>query len=449
MKKYVGMSVGMVCLALVGQSAGSVLIDPDFEANDLTLGWDFPDYGTALVAETGPSSAPGDSLCVGITLADSTAHYAQAVAKAFPVEPGKDYKLTLDYKQPAGSSGEILVQVRFCDGVAPGGYNEWPASGLPNHQGDFNMTLPESVGAWSTVNSGVITTIPGATHMDMRVLMNELGVSTVGIVLADNIELIAIDPPVNMLLNSGFETEGGGGVSDAADWVQTHAQIVRVAQVNSAGHGDFVLQRGDSVAGFHWAAQTVAVTAGVEYTASAEFKGLMQAGEIAYIYIGWLDSGGAEISNTLSTYTTVDADYIDFAWVSRSATGIAPVGAVNAQVRAMTYLDGLGDSGLWSDNVALIEADPIDPATILSFSSVSSNVLKMVVNAPSSAENYYPKSKTDLLTGTWGSVPHSDDGVNPFVVTNLGYSTTDATGTNEVIYVNAINSAAFFGIGEE
>lgn len=164
----------------------------------------------------------------------------------------------------------------------------------------------------------------------------------------------------NLLTNGGFETAGVGGALDPADWVQTHALVQRVAQTSTPSHGGFVLQRGDSVSGFHWAAQTVAVTAGVEYTASAEFRGLMQAGEIAYIYVGWLDSGGSEISNTSSTYTTVDADYANWAWIARSTTEVAPVGAVNAQVRAMTYLDGAGDSALWADNVELIP----EPATL-------------------------------------------------------------------------------------
>ena len=166
----------------------------------------------------------------------------------------------------------------------------------------------------------------------------------------------------NLLTNGDFETAGGGGASDVAGWAQTSAQIARVAQTNPSGHGDFVLQRGDSVAGFHWAAQTVAVTAGVEYTASAEFKGLMQAGEAAYIYVGWLDSGGSEISKIFSTYTTADVDYVNYKWVSRSTTEVAPVGAVNAQVRAMTFLDGNGDSGLWSDNVTF-DVIP-EPATL-------------------------------------------------------------------------------------
>jgi hypothetical protein len=73
--------------------------------------------------------------------------------------------------------------------------------------------------------------------------------------------------------------------------------------------------------------------------------------------------------------------------------------------------------------------------------------MRIVVDAPSLASNYYPKSTADLQVGAWTGVPHSDDGVNAFVVTNLDYST--AEGTNEVIYVRATNSAAFFGIGGE
>lgn len=92
---------------------------------------------------------------------------------------------------------------------------------------------------------------------------------------------------------------------------------------------------------------------------------------------------------------------------------------------------------------------PSGPSTIIEWSSFSSNVMKMVVDAPGRTKDYYPKAASDLLAGGWEGVPHSDDGIHSFVVTNLDYSTVDASGTNEVIYVQSSDAKKFFRIGGE
>lgn len=74
---------------------------------------------------------------------------------------------------------------------------------------------------------------------------------------------------------------------------------------------------------------------------------------------------------------------------------------------------------------------------ILSITPQTGDILKLVVNLPSPAGRYHPESVASLATGSWTNEPHSDDGVNAFVNTNMGYSTLDATGTNEVIYVRS------------
>lgn len=119
-----------------------------------------------------------------------------------------------------------------------------------------------------------------------------------------------------------------------------------------------------------------------------------------------------------------------------------------------------GDSNRWGighifyadaqDDVLVegrIEDAPFFPATIVGWDSVSGSVMKMEISAPSAAMLYYPKATTSLNTVPWAGVPHSDDGVNPFVVTNLTYSTTE--GSNKVIYVETTDTAKFFGIGGE
>ena len=84
------------------------------------------------------------------------------------------------------------------------------------------------------------------------------------------------------------------------------------------------------------------------------------------------------------------------------------------------------------------------PPDIIGWTQVSNNVMKLVVNAPSSANLYFPENRTDLAIGSWTNVAHSDDGVNAFIITNLSYST--AEGTNEVIYVQSNDAQEFFRI---
>ena len=95
---------------------------------------------------------------------------------------------------------------------------------------------------------------------------------------------------------------------------------------------------------------------------------------------------------------------------------------------------------LTAENMAI----PPDPATIIGWSSVSSNVMELVVHAPNIPNRYHPEVSSDLVVGGWTNVPHSTNGLAPFVVTNLAYSAE--SGTNRVIYVQAETDAGFFEI---
>ncbi|RKX41496.1 MAG: hypothetical protein DRP64_11275, partial [Verrucomicrobia bacterium] len=275
------------------------------------------------------------------------------------------------------------------------------------------------------------------TRMNIKKLSSAILISCAGLANA------------NLLGNPGFEIAGPGGSSDPADWFRTNTSIVkRHEETGQAGHGDWMVLMQDNANNYHWASQTLPASPGVEYFASAQFKGVMQAGEVAYIYVGWLDAGGAEMGNNLTTYTAADADYLDWGWVTRSVTATAPAGAAQVSVRVMSYLDGQGNSALFADNALLRSVGSVDPATIIDGAVVSSNVIRLVVDAPGTADNYYPKFKEDLMDGDWAGVAHSNDGTNPFVVTNLLYSTADATGTNKVVYVPADTKTGFFRMGK-
>jgi len=95
--------------------------------------------------------------------------------------------------------------------------------------------------------------------------------------------------------------------------------------------------------------------------------------------------------------------------------------------------------------VSSVPTPPTEAATIVS-SSISNHVMRMVIDIPSGLNFYQPMASSNLVTEGWGSIPHSDDGVNPFVVTNLDYSTTDTSGSNEVIYVEVDHVQKFFSI---
>jgi len=109
----------------------------------------------------------------------------------------------------------------------------------------------------------------------------------------------------------------------------------------------------------------------------------------------------------------------------------------------LTYPTEVRD-GVW--NAVNMQYDIlVAQATIVGW-SITNDMMRLVLDAPGSPDGFYPKATTDLVSGTWTNVAHSDDGVNPFYITNLSYSTVE--GANKVIYVDTTNSQSFFGIGE-
>ena len=108
------------------------------------------------------------------------------------------------------------------------------------------------------------------------------------------------------------------------------------------------------------------------------------------------------------------------------------------------------ESDDWHDVAFLltsIHTGAIEPATIVDWSIISGDIMKLVVDTPTWAYFYYPKTTTDLIFGTWTNVPHSTNGLAPFIYADLSYSATE--GSNKVIYVDASAAKGFFSIGEE
>lgn len=96
---------------------------------------------------------------------------------------------------------------------------------------------------------------------------------------------------------------------------------------------------------------------------------------------------------------------------------------------------------LWTDGQApgLIE--------IISMTSVSNETVELVVSTDSPSR-CWPKSIDALVGGSWSNVAHSSDGVAPFVVTNLDYSSSTVE-SNFSIYVEMNSDQKFFKIDAE
>ncbi len=118
--------------------------------------------------------------------------------------------------------------------------------------------------------------------------------------------------------------------------------------------------------------------------------------------------------------------------------------ALNAGTNTVQALSaaGSGFTGGNLDHLAIYLQST--PGNIAGSTILANGLMRLEISGATPAASYYPESTLSLVGETWEAVPHSDDGVNPFIVTDLSYSTTD--GTNKFIYMQTTNSAEFFRI---
>ncbi len=163
-------------------------------------------------------------------------------------------------------------------------------------------------------------------------------------------------------------------------------------------------------------------------------------------YASMMANGGASEAN-LDSYALVQVNRSPHA-LDRLAGNVTlelvPLGRNNSTTSF--FMDELR-LGTTAADVVGAPYPPSGPSRIIDWTRLPGNLMKMVVDAPGRTKDYYPKATSDLLAGGWEGVPHSDDGVHDFIVTNLDYSTVDASGTNEVIYVQSSDARKFFRIG--
>jgi hypothetical protein len=133
------------------------------------------------------------------------------------------------------------------------------------------------------------------------------------------------------------------------------------------------------------------------------------------------------------------------AWLSvgtdGSLSGTPARSDAGANVFTVQVDDGNGGTDTATLNITVDAAVRIEGGMTL----LPNDILMLAISGASSPEYYYPESTTNLVDGVWERIPHSDNGVNEFIVTNLSYSTTD--GPNRFIYMQqGTNSAGFIRI---
>jgi len=138
------------------------------------------------------------------------------------------------------------------------------------------------------------------------------------------------------------------------------------------------------------------------------------------------------------TFSKVDGP--DWLYVSTNGvlSGTPAQSDAGANVFTVQVDDGNGGTDTATLNITVNAVGRIVGGVTL----LPNDVLKLAVSGASSPEYYYPESTTNLVDGTWERIPHSDDGVNDFIVTNFNYSTTD--GTNQVIYLQSTDKTSEF-----
>ena len=158
-------------------------------------------------------------------------------------------------------------------------------------------------------------------------------------------------------------------------------------------------------------------------------------------HIGW-DVKGLDIINVHSSNTVIRFKMEGVPGTGLTETQISRT-RINGVQLTLSDVTIIGGYLYITPAISVPIPDIIEPG-IISSELVSSNIVKIVVDTPSAVDRYWPEGVSDLVTGSWTNVAHSDDGANDFVITNLAYSTEE--GTNKVIYVEADVAAEFFKI---
>ena len=325
-----------LCTGVRAQCAGNVVNNADFEGGlnaGMTLPDGYYDFGNHTFS-TSTNTPSGSGTAAQSDFGGSFGALAQQV----DVTAGLNYTFSADVLRDATTPGTYAnLRIYWKDGT--GTDLPAPDNGI---QENANMT-----GAYENVS---VTGIAPA-----GAVFAQLAVQGDGLVTSDNWCFFEVQPTTNpgcagnLALNG--DLEGGDGMNGLPNDYFTFGTAAYTASANTPSGSGTAAQVQFSN-GFGAIAQQVAITAGTEYSFTADvLRDATTPGSYANVRIYWLDANGADVAsmptgiqenvNMVGTYETA------------TVTGVAPVDAAIAQIAVQ------GDGLVTTDNFCFIEVLPV------------------------------------------------------------------------------------------
>ena len=408
------------------------------EANPMTM----EVVSNATVAAEGTNYLQVTSTYSGVTGQDGGIDRLDVSAPE-SLMAGLEYVASFDLQHVSGTNGIFAQLSSFEEGI-----------GTPV-ESYFDVTLAPDTGAWTHYSYTIYPAADGVFNVGFRPKIGGLAYDQV--FLLDNLVLELAPYNSNVVTSATFtgtNSAGKEGVNgDAFDGatITAHSPLHPVSPTPtdwfSAPNVTELLFGDNTETKFieFNTASAVALTnlvigLGGDLTLGVELRSINRIKLYASTTPSVWDA------STLAVNAVVNADY-DGAYGSQHVVVSIDLASVPGQYFRIEFTQpGIGARVTEIDGFGSPYIAPIDPPLIMSWSTLPNDLMKIVVNTPSAADYYFPQSKTNLMSGSWGSVAHSDDGVHSFLITNLDYSTTDASGTNKVIYLETTDAQKFFNI---
>ena len=371
------------CFRIVG--GGKLQIEADFIAGGgLTV-----DSGAAWVLH-----ADGDSLqfhtvsIAGTSLAAGVYSFADLVADFPEVTGASSGTLTVEDSSQILYQDDFLGDTYSLNGVRPEKNIDsaaWSADGLFTSDGTVAPQLGAAILPFEP-RAGTIY------RLETRFTNGSDGWLAVGFKSSDQISGSA----------ASHTADGWGWILSQVSAENNQQAFLGVAAANEVISGNIV----DS---------SIAIDVQIELNTTGGESG---AGAWTVTYkLNGIDQGTYDLDNAVKT----SIHYVGF---SRNG------GSVSATIEKFILSDTMPVSSV------------SEPA-IVDIAMVAGNLVELIIQTLEPSTTYALHS-TNLVDGLWERVPHSDNGINAFVETNLSYSTS--AGSNVVIYAKADHATEFFKV---
>lgn len=200
----------------------------------------------------------------------------------------------------------------------------------------------------------------------------------------------ATSQAANLLTNAGFQTPdaSAGDVANApgAPWAgfnQGSLRLTTASQSNLTPQSIKTFGPFDGIGGGVGATQTVAATAGLNYTSSIYAKQLtgdaLAGNNFGVVQLSFLNASSTQIGTTLGS-TPFNAASAKDAWIQLSVSGVAPAGTAFARIGFVQVQLGDGNGGItggaiyWDD--ASLDAVAVPEPTSIAALGASSLLLR-------------------------------------------------------------------------